>query len=106
MDLFNDPNFRVLGMVLLVAVVSVLLVLLFARYEKKRRFWKYLIPVFLLLTGIFFFVVARTTTEVWGAIGYMLMAFIAWVSSVPGLITAIVLDVIKNKRNSGGPTMR
>ena len=106
MELFNDPNIRVLGMVLLVALISVLLVLLFARYEKKHRFWKYLIPGLLLLAGILFFVAAKTSSEVWGAIGYMLMALIAWVSSVPGIITAIILDVRKNKQISGGPTKR
>ncbi len=102
MNLFNDPSFRVIGLVLLVGLVGILLVLLVAHYEKKRHFWKYLIPGFLLLAGAYLFMLARATPEAWGAIGYMIMALIAFVASLPGILTAIILDIRRNKENSAG----
>ncbi len=102
MDLFNDPTFRVFGLVLLIGLVGILLVLLVARFEKKRRFWKYLIPAVLLLAGVYLFILARNTPEAWGAIGYMVLAIIAFASSLPGMAAAIVIDVRRNKRLQEG----
>lgn len=79
------------------SLISIMLTILIARFS-KRILIKYIPSGIFGLFSIGFLVKSLYFSESFQDIAYMLMAILAFILTIVGLITAIVLDIIKSKK--------
>lgn len=93
---------RLLLLVLLVGIAFSGVVILIAKFQKKRRYLKYIPSAILFAATIACIVKARWFSEGMEGLGYIIFAMLALGSCILTLITAVAIDVFAryNKRRN------
>lgn len=84
---------------ILILVIFSLLTLLLNHYFKKRKFIKYIPSIIMFLLAVYTFYVAKTSTEGFLDIAYILLTIMSIVGLASSLVTAFVLDFIQRKKH-------
>lgn len=84
---------------ILILIIFSLLTLLLNHYFKKRKFVKYIPSIIMSPVAIYTFYVAKTSTEGFLDIAYILLTVMSIVGLVSSLVTALILDFAQRKKN-------
>lgn len=84
---------------LFIITIFSLLTLLLNHYFKKRKFIKYIPSIIMFLLAVYTFYVAKTSTEGFLDIAYILLTVMSIVGLASSLVTALILDFVQRKKN-------
>lgn len=89
--------------ILLTGIVLLGIVLFIARFERNRRFWKYIPAILLFAGGAASFVKAGWFSEGLEGLGYIILSMLILGGFVVTLFTAMIIDLIRryNKKRAG-----
>lgn len=97
-DFINNSTVRLVGMILLLGIPSVLITLLIAKHEGRRRSLKYMLPIILILLSAACFINGIFFDNTMGGLGYIVLGIILVVPGMAGFLTAIIAGARHNKR--------